>query len=202
MSGTEHTQPGAWARRRAAVRAEAEMLERQKQESVIARHHEELAKKPEAEVLAELDLPEPEDLEAGDDFSAFMKSTVPAAIRNRALRKLWLTDPVLANVDNLVEYGEDFTAQGKLGVAIKTAYRVGKGILSDEQEEDKREEVPGEIADVAAEGTPSLPEPETEVELEATQPEIAQIADVAEPIRPAVRPRMKFEFTTTKQGRE
>lgn len=120
---------GAWSRRRAAVQAEADAIELAQKQSVIAVKHKELAEKSEADALTELNLPQPDEMQAGDDFSAFMKETVPAALRNRALRKLWLSNPVLANVDNLVDYGEDFAAEGKLGAVVKTVYRVGKGML-------------------------------------------------------------------------
>ena len=201
MSGAEQTRPDAWTRRRAAVQAEADMAARQEQKAVLAEHHEQLAELSEAEVLAELDLPAPESLEAGDDFSAFMKSTVPAAIRNRALRKLWLSNPVLANVDNLVDYGEDFAAEGKIAGVIKTAYRVGKGLLADEPEGTPDEVVEDEVVTANNDdGAPAF-EPVAEAEVADVQPETAEIPQAAETIRPAIRPRMRFEFATTEQGR-
>ena len=51
------------------------------------------------EILEKLGLPDPESLKAGDDFSGFMANTVPARLRNKALRRLWLSNPVLANLD-------------------------------------------------------------------------------------------------------
>ncbi|MEH6727162.1 MAG: DUF3306 domain-containing protein, partial [Hyphomicrobiales bacterium] len=65
----------------------------------------------------------------GDDFTAFMKTVVPARIRNRALRKLWLSNPALANVDMLVDYGDDFTDAATVIPGMTTAYQVGKGIV-------------------------------------------------------------------------
>jgi len=79
----------AWAKRKAAVQAEADALEHTKQDAVIAEQHAALAEKTEEQVLSELHLPNPDQMQAGDDFSAFMGSSVPAALRNRALRKLW-----------------------------------------------------------------------------------------------------------------
>ncbi|MBL1436249.1 MAG: DUF3306 domain-containing protein [Rhodobacteraceae bacterium] len=172
----------AWASRKAAVQAEAEALENAEQAAGIAEQHAALAEKPEAEVLAELDLPNPDDMQPGDDFSVFMKETVPAALRNRALRTLWRSDPVLANVDMLVDYGEDFTgASDPVGI-VKTIYRVGKGMLPDKEETEDEE--------VVAEA------PEAEVvvaEFEATEP-----APMPAPEAPAAalppRRRMRFEF--------
>ncbi len=182
---------GAWARRRAAVRAEAEADARAAKQAMIAERQEELAAKPEDEVLAELDLPQPDDMQAGDDFAAFMKETVPAALRNRALRKLWVSDPVLANVDGLVDYGEDFAAEGKLGAVVKTIYRVGKGLLSDE-----------DLAETAApEVSTAAPEPQEadHLETEDAPCEPVMYQAPAEPVdeiyeTTPVKRKMKFEF--------
>ena len=173
---------GAWSRRRAAVQAEADALVKADEEAVVAEQHAALAEKTEEEVLAELDLPVPEDMQAGDDFGAFMKSTVPAALRNRALRTLWRSNPLLANVDMLVDYGEDFTGASDPVGAISTIYRVGKGMLADKEDEPEGEVVKAtapepkeEAVDHAEVATAPLPEPEVRVAL-------------------APRRRMRFEF--------
>ncbi|MDQ2092184.1 DUF3306 domain-containing protein [Marimonas arenosa] len=89
----------------------------------------------EAALLARLDLPVPESLAPGDDFSRFMSNEVPAFLRQRALRVLWRSNPDLAVLDGLVDYGEDFRSGDITGV-IQTAYRVGRGFLKDKTEED------------------------------------------------------------------
>ena len=61
-----------------------------------------------AKVVVE-DLPDIDSLDADSDYSVFMGEGVPEHLKRLALRKLWLSDPVLANVDGLVDYGEDFT---------------------------------------------------------------------------------------------
>ncbi|HGG65437.1 MAG TPA: DUF3306 domain-containing protein, partial [Rhodobacteraceae bacterium] len=61
-----------WSRRRAAVQAEAEAEARAQEQAVVAERQAELAEKTDAEILAELDLPDPETLQPGDDFSGFM----------------------------------------------------------------------------------------------------------------------------------
>jgi len=174
----------AWANRKAAVQAEADALERAQGEAAVAEGHAALAEKPEEEVLAELGLPKPEDMKAGDDFSAFMKSTVPGALRSRALRRLWLTDPVLANVDSLVDYGEDFTGKGDPIGAIKTLYQVGKGML---REEEVFEE-PVKAVEPDEEG-----EPEGLAIEPAPLPQLVDNADAEHPPL-APRRRMRFEF--------
>lgn len=72
------------------------------------------------------DLPDIESLHADSDFTAFMKEGVPAHLRTLALRKLWVSDPALANLDGLIDYGEDFT-DIKSGVfeAVKTVLESG-----------------------------------------------------------------------------
>lgn len=91
------------------------------------------------EILAELDLPHPDDLKPGDDISGFMAEAVPAKLRRMALRQLWRMNPVLANVDGLVEYGEDYTDSAMVVENLQTVYQVGKGMFvePDEPEEDE-----------------------------------------------------------------
>ena len=58
---------------------------------------------PDEPVAAE-DLPDLETLTYESDFSAFMREGVPELIKKQALRKLWLSNPLLANLDGLNEY--------------------------------------------------------------------------------------------------
>jgi hypothetical protein len=74
------------------------------------------------------DLPPIESLTAESDFSPFMQPGVPEAARNAALQKLWRSDPVFANLDGLVEYGEDFAADFKSTAVVRTVYRVLQGM--------------------------------------------------------------------------
>lgn len=89
--------------------------------------------KSDVEILEELGLKDPDEMAPGDDFSGFMASGIPDRLRNRALRKLWLTNPVLANLDELIDYGEDFTDAATVVENLQTAYRVGKGFLRQEE---------------------------------------------------------------------
>lgn len=50
------------------------------------------------------DLPDIETLTYDSDFSVFMRKGVPELIKQQALRKLWGTDPILANLDGLNDY--------------------------------------------------------------------------------------------------
>ena len=75
------------------------------------------------------DLPPIDSLDKDSDFTAFLKEGVPEALRNQALRKLWLSDPVLANLDGLLEYGGDLAAAWKTPGPVATLYRVGRGMV-------------------------------------------------------------------------
>ena len=123
-----------WARRKAKVEAETLAEQAAVEQLVLAEQNAVLEEKTDAELLEELDLPDPDTLVMGDDFSVFMSKTVPDRIRRRALRILWRSNPVLANVDMLVDYGEDFTDAAMAVENIQTAYQVGKGMLKHVQE--------------------------------------------------------------------
>jgi len=123
-----------WARRKAKVEAEILAEQAAVEQLVLAEQNVMLEEKTDAELLEELDLPDPDTLVMGDDFSVFMSKAVPDRIRRRALRILWRSNPVLANVDMLVDYGEDFTDAAMAVENIQTAYQVGKGMLKHVQE--------------------------------------------------------------------
>ena len=89
-------------------------------------------------------LPPLEDLTADSDFTPFLQTGVPSALKRAALRKLWSSDPVFANVDGLNDYDEDFARMG-LGKVVQTAYQVGKGMIGREEEPE-----PAEDSDLAA----------------------------------------------------
>jgi len=86
------------------------------------------AEKTDEDLLEELGLPDPDMLQPGDDFSAFMQKAVPERLRRRALRRLWTSNPVLANLDGLTEYSEDFTDAATVLPDLRTAYEVGRGM--------------------------------------------------------------------------
>ncbi len=118
----------------------------------------------EAEWLAANGLPDPDSLARGDDFTAFLRPGVPALLRRRALRRLWTSNPVLANLDGLVDHGEDYTDAARVPEAMRTAYQVGRGML-------RRI---AETAETGGEGeAPSDARP-------ATAPAVAQAPDAAE----------------------
>ncbi len=97
--------------------------------------HEDPAEAPppdetDEEILARLELPDPDTLESGDDFSRFMAAAVPEHLRRRALRRLWRSNPALVVLDGLNEYDEDYTKGFVPAGTLKTAYQVGRGFVS------------------------------------------------------------------------
>jgi len=89
------------------------------------------------EVIAKL--PDLDSLTGDTDFTVFFQEGVPEALRRQALRKLWRLNPVFAHLDGLNDYDEDFSALGIIAQNIKTIYKVGKGYLDDDEDEEKDE---------------------------------------------------------------
>lgn len=133
------------------------------------------------------------------DYTVFLKAGVPEAMRKKALRRLWRSNPVLACLDGLNDYEEDFTDLGIDSRGLASAYRVGKGYLFDDEpaegdagdEPSEPEVSEAEVADAEsaeAEGTETGDEPSgpetAEVEDDRPEPEAAELAD-AEPVPPA-----------------
>lgn len=190
-----------WARRRAGVAAEAEAERAAVEAEALAEEHAAYDEMSEAEVLEALELPDPDTLKQGDDFSVFMAKAVPDQIRRRALRTLWRSNPVLANVDMLVDYGEDFTDSAMVVENMQTAYQVGKGMMKHIEEmarqaqerdaapdvEEIEEETPVEEEVLLATAEETAPEVD-----EAPAPEAEEMAYAA----PAPR-RMKFRLEET-----
>ena len=123
-----------WARRKSKVQKETQDEQTAVEQKILVEQHAAMEEKTDAELLEELELPDPDTLKMGDDFSVFMSKAVPDRIRRRALRTLWRSNPVLANVDMLVDYGEDFTDSAMVVENMQTAYQVGKGMLKHVQE--------------------------------------------------------------------
>ena len=118
-----------WSRRKAKVEAEAVEDARRTEETEARAAQAELEEKSDDEVLEELGLPDPDELEPGQDISGFMQKSVPERLRQRALRQLWRLNPTLANLDGLCDYNDDFTNAATDAPGVATAYKVGKGLL-------------------------------------------------------------------------
>ena len=165
-----------------------------------------------AEILEELGLPDPETLRPGDDIRAFMAKSVPHRLRNRALRTLWGSNPVLANLDDLVDYGEDYTDAAMVVEGLATAWAVGRGYRPLEPEPEPEPEVDAQpdtataeevSADAdpapddctAADDAPDDPPADTPPEAEAADSTVMAAARPPEPApqpAPPRRRRMRF----------
>jgi hypothetical protein len=86
-------------------------------------------------------LPDPSTLDASSDFSVFLGRDVPVETHRAALRRLWRLDPFYNRHDGLSDYCEDFTDQAKVMKGLRTAYKVGRGLLG---QADKAAAHPGE----------------------------------------------------------
>lgn len=212
-----------WSRRKARVAqeklTEVEAIETAEVEKQQAAFEEQ----SEAEILEELGLPDPDTLGPGDDFRGFMSKVVPDRIRRRALRKLWLSNPALANLDGLLDYGEDFTDKAKVLENMQTAYQVGKGMLAhieemarqaeEKEAKDAAEETPAVLAEARpVEDTEDMVEacaafvddPQADEELNAPQTyafdESTVSLEVDESFTAAPRRRMQFAFDEHSRG--
>ena len=193
-----------WARRRAAVAAEEEAEVRAAQ---LAAQEDAIEGKSDAEILTELGLPDPQSLQQGDDFSGFMASAVPEHLRKVALRTLWRSNPVLACVDGLNEYDDDYRAAMLLNEPVKTAYQVGKGMKAhiDEMarkvaaEENSDSEVPEVEHEAEQElqvaATEAVPDARTEhsMENEQTSSDGIHVQDETDELPMPRRMRFRFE---------
>ncbi|KUJ85784.1 hypothetical protein AVO45_02030 [Ruegeria marisrubri] len=184
-----------WSRRKAAVQAETEAEHAALEAQEIAQQQAELEDKTDAEILAELDLPDPDDLKPGDDVSGFMARAVPERIRQRALRRLWRLNPVLANVDGLVDYGEDYTDAACVVETLQTAYQVGKGMLAHVEALAAAEDAPDEeTTDAEDEAPVAEAAPEPDMPPAAAVAQSAPVDEHDEPEMPPAPRRMRFEF--------
>jgi hypothetical protein len=75
------------------------------------------------------DLPPVESLTKDSDYSPFMRAEVPEALRQKALRRLWASDPVLSSPELFDMHTLDYNAVPTFPEGVRTAFRVGRGIL-------------------------------------------------------------------------
>jgi hypothetical protein len=129
-----------------------------------------------------------------------MGKMVPDRLRRRALRVLWRSNPTLANLDALVDYGEDFTDKAMCVENRHTAYQVGKGMLTHvlkmAEEAEAKENPPEEIFEEVEEGEEVvLAEAEIDREPEADKIHTYEFEDaVDEEPTPLPPRRMQFSF--------
>jgi putative acetyltransferase len=117
------------------------------------------AAQPEAEPQAKPELTEAdfadvdfEALDAKSDYTRFLQAGVPDSIRYKALRKMWASDAVFTTPDPFQDYLGDYTdaAVAVPAGTLKTAYRIGKGFMTDEEVAVWEKLGHPEVAEVAA----------------------------------------------------
>ncbi len=173
-----------WSRRRAAVEQEQQAELVALEVEARAETEAELEARSDAELLAEFDLPEPEALDSSEAVREFLTHTLPQRLKTRALRRLWRLNPVLANIDGLVDYGEDFTDSATVVENLQTAYQVGKGMLKhiEEMARQAEEAEASEARDAARAAAGDLSEGEA-ADLAQAEAEAAEVAAI-EPVAP------------------
>jgi hypothetical protein len=72
-------------------------------------------------------------LNYASDYTQFLKEDVPEAVKRRALRMLWGSNPILANLDGLNDYDEDFTDAALAVKVLSSNYKPGSGYLTEEE---------------------------------------------------------------------
>jgi len=85
------------------------------------------------------DLPPIESLDGDSDYTGFLGENVPEELARKALRKLWTSNPVFANLDGLNDYDDDYSALGIVEMVVETAYKVGKGLVEEDEAEIEEE---------------------------------------------------------------
>ena len=121
----DDTPLGRWSRRKQADRVERDSVPAEPETPTNA---------PDTTNEAEAEpLPPIESLTAESDYTPFLKEGVPERLRALALRRLWRSNPVLANLDGLNDYDENFASSG-VGTVVATAFKLGKGMVRDEPE--------------------------------------------------------------------
>jgi len=200
-----------WSARRARVAEEEEALREVESEKAQAQLNEAQEEKSDEEILLEHNLPDPDNLTADDNVAGFMAKSVPERLRRRALRRFWRLNPILANVDGLVDYGENYTDAATVVENLMSTYQVGKGMLAHveylaelaKKKEDEAEQELAEAEENLEEETPndmSLTASEDEIsdqvchEDQFITPEAVKEDNIGEaPLKPR---RMRFRFAS------
>ena len=160
-----------WSKRKRAAQKE-EALEDDLQLANLEREPA-LREGNEDEELTEADFDDVDfsKLDKESDYTRFIKANVPAAIQKKALRQLWASDSVFEVLDGMNDYDEDFTGNGLAGNVLKTAYKVGKGYLSDEDEIEENGET--KVAEVGIEEE-TIAETEKDAEVAESAIEVSE----------------------------
>ena len=93
---------------------------------------EENDKLNDVELLKKYNLPNPDKIKREKSLDVFFKEGVPDRLRQIALRRVWRLNPIIKFADaEINDYHEDFTDAATVIEGMETAYKVGKGYLTD-----------------------------------------------------------------------
>jgi hypothetical protein len=192
-----------WSERKRAVRAEAEGEgeAHEAQEEAHAESEEELEANRRAAEAIDL-----ETLTDKSDYAPFFRPGVPAALKQAALRKLWRSNPVFAVLDGLNDYDEDFAWPTSGGEMVRSAWKVGRGFLSGEDEAEAEERAAAKpVEDPLAERQQPRPieaqaSPSGESEPEAAEDSGAEPQE-AEPVKVSLSSRLDFAAFAKEKGK-
>lgn len=144
MSGTVRDRLSRWSRLKAEAAARTAATEEPEsaampehgataaeQQAAAAEQQAAAAADPVADHPAEVapELPDLATLTADSDYTVFLAPGVAEETRREALRILWRSDPVLANLSGLNDYDDDYRAIGTVQEVVETVYRAGAGYL-------------------------------------------------------------------------
>lgn len=200
-----------WARKKAEAGRKTEQSPPTTVETEATPEEQELAineSLPEHELLEKYGLPDPETIELGTDITGFMRKEIPEFLRRKALRGLWKSNPVLAVLDGLNDYDEDYTLASTAGQTVTSLYKVGEGLVdkakkaADVVEDHSAEQATLPLADPDSfiseepetDDTPELEESATSGKLPEQQLAEQEGSQAEEDPEPRFRPRMRFDY--------
>jgi len=150
-------------------------------------------------LLDELGLKKPEDLQPGEEFATFLRASIPRHLKQRALRRLWTSNPLLANLDGLNDYDGDFTGGGVGPGELKTAYRVGKGFVKNILSASEVSETDGSETSTDADVVGDSEEIDQQIPIETDPENPTTQSFIARPSNEQsdAKKRMAFRFSNT-----
>jgi hypothetical protein len=134
-----------------------------------------------------LPLPDPASLTLADDFSAFLRPKVPAALKRQAMAQLF-SDPHFNQVDGLDIYMDDYNLIPDMDDAYRGLLRHARSVLDPTPARTLTEMEDEAIAAQKArdEAAADVPEPIVEATPDAQPTDGAPSADPAEPDEPPI----------------
>ena len=164
MTGSDERFPGRWSRLKQEARTPLPADEPQTANLPVPEGAEPPAE--DTPTIAAEDLPDVESLDKDSDYTPFMQEGVPEALKKLALRALWRSDPVLANLDGLNDYDEDYKTMLDVGAEAMRKFREAEKKLSEgePEEDDSQDREDEEMA--TKEGDDSIDPDDAEIEEE------------------------------------